>query len=144
MTRHIAIAMAAALLITSACSLKPSSPVWGDAERAVSALPVPDGYTDAGVTRTGDENCDIDFGCSAPSVTRTFRPTSPTSRPASCEALHAVLPSWQSAGYQFDRWNESASDGLHCNLAGSVDGLNVGADVSPTGDIRLSALALKK
>jgi hypothetical protein len=53
---------------------------------------------------------------------------------------------WVSAGYQFDRWNEGAGDApdLPCNLAGSMNGLNVGAQVSSAGEIRLSALAIKK
>jgi hypothetical protein len=147
MTKCLAgIALAGVVIGMAACSALPKSPVWNEAERAVSSLPVPSGYDDAGLSRRGDGNCDIDPGCAAPSVTRTFRPTALATERASCEALHATLSAWTSAGYRFDRWYEGAGDApdLPCNLAGSMNGLNVGAQVTPSGEIRLSALAIKK
>lgn len=134
-----------ALLAVAAVVLSlTAGPEWDRADNALSSLPVPPGYTDAGLTRRGDSNCNWNPSCVAPSVTRTFRPAQPTSRRQSCDALHATLPAWTSNGFTFDRWNESAGDGLACNLAGTADGLRAGAQVSDNGDIELNALAIQK
>lgn len=130
--------------VVMGCSLtKP--PAWNEAEMAVRSLPVPDGYTDAGVSRRGDDNCSIDPACEKPFVTRTFRPPRPTTERAACESFHALIPRWTAVGYQFDRWNEGVGDApdLPCNLSGSMNGLNVGGDVSTTGDIRVRASPLR-
>jgi hypothetical protein len=136
------------ICVVTGCSLAQApAPVWDEAERAVSALPVPGGYRDAGLSRQGgegDESCGSPAGCAAPSVTRTFEPSAPISRAESCEKLRETLPTWIAAGYQFDRWYESAGDGLRCSLAGSMNGLDVGAQVTSSGEIRLSALAVEK
>jgi len=127
----------AALIV--GCSLA-RQPSWGDAEMAARALPVPQGYTDAGLSRRGDNNCDIDPACEKPFVTRTFRATPPTSVALACDALHTALPSWVSAGLVFDSWGESATSGLQCILHGSLNGIGISADVS-SGDIFLHASA---
>jgi len=59
---------------------------------------------------------------------------------------HATLATWVSSGFQFERWNEGAGDSpdLPCNLAGSINGLRVGAQVSTAGEVRVNALAISK
>jgi hypothetical protein len=136
--------LGALLAVTAFVLSTTAGPVWDEAENSISSLPIPDGYTDTGLSRRGDSNCNWNPSCTSPSVTRTLRPIPPRSRRDSCDTLHRILTSWISKGYTFDRWNESGSDSLLCNLAGSMNGLNVGADVSDNGDIRLSALAIRK
>lgn len=122
-----------------ACSSAENPQAWSEAEKAVMSLSVPDGYVDGGLARRGDETCVVSPSCEKPWVTRTFKPTEPTSEQAACETFREAVQSWASTGLQQPGWERSAGLGLDCNLAASLEGLPLSGDVSTTGEIRVRA-----
>jgi hypothetical protein len=132
--------VAAITLVPAACApFHGSKAAAGDV--AVASMPAPDGYSDAGIARNEVEGCGSPVGCGKATITRHFRPTSPSSRQAGCDALRSTLPAWVQAGFASAEWSESATDGLVCNVAGSIRGAAVSAEVEPDGEIGLNAAA---
>lgn len=122
-----------------ACSSADNPQAWSEAEKAVMSLGVPDGYVDGGLARRGDEACGASPSCEKPWVTRTFRPTTPTSERAACETFRDAVQTWASTGLQQPGWERSAGLGLDCNLAATLNGLALSGDVSTVGEIRVRA-----